>query len=270
MTVSTARAPVGSRRVGFARYCEIVATLAARTLKVRYRGSILGVYWSLSNPLLMTGVYTLIFGTAFARYYGNSVPEYTLAVFVGLAVLTFFTASTTQALASVVTGGGLLNKLELPFSAFPLAAIAANVFQLAVGTLPLLVAVTVWRTHSLLHVVALTGPLGGLILTSCGIGLLTGALYVFFRDLPYLYELFCFVLYMTSPIFYPLDLVPPSVRGWMVLNPLATIVESTRTVVLMPGTVPAEAFSPLLVGAIVLAIGATAFAVLRNDFMDLL
>lgn len=267
----TAAIPIGDRRVTPARYVELIVTLAARTLKVRYRGSFLGVYWSLSNPLLMTGVYTLIFGTAFSRSYGGSVQKYMLAVFVALTVMAFFSAATTQALSSVVSSGPLLNKVELPFSIFPLSFVAANVFQLAVGTIPLLVIVTAFQTRSVVHVIALIGPLLGLILTSVGFSLATSALYVFFRDLPYLYELFTFVLYMTTPIFYPASLIPESVRPWLVANPLSAIVESTRVVTL--GSAPlslATVAGPVGAGLVTLAVGAVVFAVLRNDFMDLL
>ena len=80
----------GESPVGMERYLDLVRILSSRTLKTRYRGSILGVYWSLSNPLLMTGIYSAIFGTAFSAYYGHSVLRYVLATFTGLAVLNIF------------------------------------------------------------------------------------------------------------------------------------------------------------------------------------
>ncbi|MFM6136233.1 MAG: ABC transporter permease, partial [Sphaerospermopsis kisseleviana] len=94
------------------RYWELLHVLVVRTLKVRYRGSILGVYWSLLNPLIMTGLYTAIFGATFASYYDNSILNYVLAAFTGLVVINFFSASTSQALASVVGNGALLNKIR--------------------------------------------------------------------------------------------------------------------------------------------------------------
>ncbi|MFM7370584.1 MAG: ABC transporter permease, partial [Sphaerospermopsis kisseleviana] len=96
------------------RYWELLQVLVSRTLKVRYRGSFLGVYWSLLNPLIMTGLYTAIFGVTFASYYGNSIINYVLAAFTGLVVINFFSASTSQALVSVVNNGALLNKIQLP------------------------------------------------------------------------------------------------------------------------------------------------------------
>lgn len=72
------------------RYYELLHVLVMRNLKVRYRGSLLGVYWSLLNPLIMTGLYSAIFGSAFASYYGNSILNYMLAAFTGLVVINFF------------------------------------------------------------------------------------------------------------------------------------------------------------------------------------
>jgi lipopolysaccharide transport system permease protein len=253
------------------RYVQLVATLAARTLKIRYRGSFLGVFWSLSNPLLMTGVYTAIFGTAFAKYYGGSIFEYVLSVFVALSVLAFFSSSTSQALSSVVGNGALLNKITLPFSAFPTSTIAANVFQLAVGTLPLLVVVALLRTHSVVNALAIVGPLSGLVLTSLGFGMALSALFVYFRDLPYLYEVLTFVLYMTTPVFYPASFVPANVRVYLQFNPIATIVESLRDIALQPSIPSAhDVFGPLLTGVVALAIGLAIFFPLRRDFLDLL
>jgi hypothetical protein len=86
--------------------------------------------------------------------------------------------------------------------------IAANIFQFAVGSLPLLALVTLYSSHSLINVLALLVPLIALSLVCTGIGFLVSALYVFFRDLPYFYELVVFALWMSSPVFYPSEIVP--------------------------------------------------------------
>jgi hypothetical protein len=83
-----------------------------RTLKTKYRGSIIGIFWSLSNPILMTATYAAIFGTAFASYYQGSVWRYVVATFVGLTILNIFSQTSSQALASIVSSGGILNKLK--------------------------------------------------------------------------------------------------------------------------------------------------------------
>jgi len=252
-------------------YWELLYVLVARNLKVRYRGSFLGVYWSLLNPLLMTGAYTAIFGTAFASYYGNSIFNYVLAVFTGLLVINFFSASTSQALWSVVNNGSLLNKIRLPVSVFPVSIIAANVFQLAVGVLPLLVLMTLVNSKSLLNVLALLLPLLALSLVCTGVGFLASALFVFFRDLPYFYELIVFVMWLSSPIFYPSAIVPASVKSILVLNPLLPVIESIRQIALSAALPDFSLIGQsLLSGVIILALGWSCFHRWRHLFMDLL
>ena len=253
------------------RYSELLHVLVSRNLKVRYRGSFLGVYWSLLNPLIMTGLYTAIFGATFASYYDNSILNYMLAALTGLVVINFFSASTSQALSSVVANGSLLNKIRLPVSIFPVSMIAANVFQFAVGTLPLLAVMTLVNSRSLVNLLALFFPFLALVLVSMGVGFLMSALYVFFRDLPYFYELVSFMIWISSPVFYPSAIVPPQVKPFLRLNPLAPIIESLRQITLS-GAPPdlSLVWGALLSGIIILSIGWTCFQLWRHKFMDLL
>ena len=79
------------------RFWDLLVVLTDRTLKARYRGSVLGVYWSLLNPVLMTIVYTAIFGEKFKEYYEGSLVHYALVVFIGLSIIGFFAGSPAPA-----------------------------------------------------------------------------------------------------------------------------------------------------------------------------
>jgi ABC-type polysaccharide/polyol phosphate export permease len=263
--------PVNARPAQFKRYLDLVQIFASRALKVRYRGSILGIYWSLSNPIIMTAIYATIFGTAFVSYYGNSVFNYVLACFVGLAVLNFFSTSTSQALQSLVEGGALLNKIRLPFSVFPVSTILANAFQFMVGVLPLLAVIAFVRSHNPINVLAILVPTAALFLVCMGFALMMSALFVFFRDLPYLYEMTIFLIWITSPVFYPAQLVPAAVRPFIALNPIAMIMESFRQIALS-GERPALRLMAvaMLTGLIFFAAGVAVFNYLKDDFMDLI
>jgi lipopolysaccharide transport system permease protein len=256
------------------RYWELVSVLAGRELKVRYRGSFLGVYWSLFNPLMMTGLYAIIFGAVFKRYYHDSLWEYILAAFTGLTVIQFYNTSTSQALVSIVGNNSLLNKVKLPISIFPISIIVANTFQLLIGMLPLLIVVSIFLSpnpSSLINIIAIPLPLIALILIATGVGFLTSSLYVFFRDLPFLYELVQFVILMGSPTFYPSEIVDVRIRPFLGLNPLYPVIESLRQIVLS-GNLP-DLFlimRALLSGAIIFGIGWICFNWLRPKFMDLL
>jgi ABC-type polysaccharide/polyol phosphate export permease len=276
------------------RYWELLRVLVERNLHTRYRGSILGVFWSLLNPLTMTVLYTAIFGGVFATQYYGSLFRYAMAAFTGLTIINFFSAATSQALTSVVGNGPLLNKIRLPVSVFPVSVNAANIFQFIVGPLPLLAIVTVMNvrhhvlthltmplplpeligtiiTQSLINLAILPLPFLALILVCLGAGFLVSGLYVFFRDLPYFYELVVFVLWISSPVFYPASIVPPKVRPFMELNPLFPIIESTRQVVLS-GEPPELGMlvKALLSGLVLFGLGWSCFRAWRSQFMDLL
>ncbi|PZV13511.1 MAG: ABC transporter permease [Leptolyngbya sp.] len=253
------------------RYGDLLRVLVRRNLKVRYRGSFLGAYWSLLNPLIMTGLYTAIFGSAFASYYDNSLLKYILAAFTGLIVINFFSASTTQALTSVVANGSLLNKVQLPASIFPVSVLTANVVQFAISSLPLLMLVTLVTSGNPLFMLLLLVPVFSLFLVCTGIGFLTSALYVFFRDLPYFYELVVFVLWLSSPIFYPENIVPAQLKPFLALNPLFPIIASIRHIAVL-GQLPDFhlLMGSLLSGMIMLGLGLGCFRWWRSQFMDLL
>ena len=263
--------PQNLRNKELSWYRELLTVLIRRNLKRRYRGSFLGIYWSLLNPLFMTGLYTAIFGATFAQYYDNSALNYVLAAFTGLVVINFFSSSTAQALASVVENGGIVNKIRLPLFIFPLSTIGANVFQLLMGAFPLLIVITSISSKSVLNVLALMLPIIGLILVCTGVGMLMSALYVFFRDLSYFYELLTFLLWISSPIFYPAEIVPENVSQFLLLNPILPIIESIRQISLSGDSPDLTLIAHSLAsGLIVLAVGIVAFSYWRDQFMDLL
>jgi lipopolysaccharide transport system permease protein len=253
------------------RFAELVRISALRSLKVRYRGSALGILWSLANPLLMTAVYTAIFGTTFSRYYEGSVTRYLLSAFVGLVVVTFFLTATGETLISVVGNGSLLNKIAVPPVIFPLASVAANLFQQAVTTFPILFVISITVTHDVVRALLFPVALLSLVMLTTGFGLALAALGVFFRDLPYLWQIVGFVLWLTSPLFYPIEVAPPAVRPWLLFNPLSQDMSALREVTINRGPIdPHFIVLGFVVGLFVLALGAAFFRATRRDFMDLL
>ncbi|BAQ63347.1 ABC transporter permease [Geminocystis sp. NIES-3709] len=253
------------------RYWELLSVLIPQSLNARYRGSFLGVYWSLLNPLIMTGLYTTIFGATFASYFGDSIVNYMFAAFTGLLVINFYNSSTTQALSSVVINGDLLNKIKLPVPVFPLAMIGANIFQFIVGSFPLLAIVTLIKTHNPLNIIFLLFPFIALVLVCTGVGFFVSALFVFFRDLGYFYEIATFIVWITSPVFYPAEIVPARVQPVLYLNPLVPIIESLRQISL-DGTLPELIYllRGFLSGIIILTLGWLFFRKVQSSFMDLL
>ncbi len=253
------------------RQIGLIRLSAIRQLKIRYRGTIFGVFWSFANPILMTALYTALFGTAFAKYYGNSVPQYVFSAFIGVTVVTLFLQGTSEALVSVVSNGGLLNKIAVDCEIFPLASVAANVCQQAVTSLPCILLVCIVATRSPLHVV-LTMIMACLIVVFItGTGLLLAAGYVFFRDLSYLWNVIGFVLWMTSPVFYPAAIVPERIRIWFEINPIALMISGLRMAALGGERLELKLFAISAAVALgSMALGHAVFRIAKPAFMDLL
>lgn len=253
------------------RYLELLEVLTMRHLNARFRGSRLGVLWSLLNPVIMTGVYTAIFSKSLLRYYGGSMWQYALAVFVGLITINLFSGATAQALHSIVGNGQLLNKIRLPINIFPMSYVGSYLLQFAIGTLPLLVVLTAVTSKSIVNVVALVLPLAALSMLCVGASLVVSVLFVYFRDLPYFYELVVFMLWITSPVFYPAAIVPQSVRHVLAFNPIAQVIASLRQIALSGDTpdLP-QAGIALVSGLAVLLAGATVIRSTRYRLMEML
>jgi ABC-type polysaccharide/polyol phosphate export permease len=250
---------------------DLLKVLTRRTVRARYRGSTLGIYWSLLNPLLTTIAYTAIFGHVFAKYYNGSLFLYAIEVFVGLTVANFFVGSTAQALQSVVANGDLLNKMRLPMSLFPLSTISAWTFQVVAGSLPFLLVISIVMTHDVWHVLAVPLPFVALVLLSTGVGFITSALFVFFRDVPYMYDLVTFLAWSTTPVFYPASIVPPNIRHILEFNPLYPIVEGARDTVVAGSQLDPWVFAQAIgEGALVAVAGFLMFRALRPRFMDMI
>lgn len=253
------------------RFLRLTRISALRSLKVRYRGSALGVLWSFGNPVMMTVVYTTLFGTAFARYYDGSVTRYLLSVFVALVIVTFFMSTTSEALITVVANGTILNKIAVPPAVFPVSSVAANLYQQLLTTFPVVLVVAIVVVHDPLRVMLVPVVLLGLALLTTGFALVLSAMYVFFRDLSYLWGIVGFIFWLTSPMFYPAEVVPDRIRFWFNINPLAQQISAIREVTLAHGSIRFGLIGiSLASGVLAFAIGVWLFRATRRDFMDLI
>jgi ABC-type polysaccharide/polyol phosphate export permease len=269
MVTSSVYAPHGEVRSR--RFVDLIRVTAIRALMVRYRGTAFGVLWSFANPVLMTLIYTGIFGTAFKRYYDGSLTRYLVSAFVGLVVVSFFLAATNDALPSIVNAGSLMNKIAIPPIVFPIAAVAANLFQQLVTTFPILFVLSIVLTRDPARVALVPVVLAAVVVLSAGFALGLAALFVFFRDLPHLWQVAGFILWLSSPLFYPIQLVPPQARLWFSLNPMGQAIAATREVTIARGPLDLHPVLYTVAAALVaLALGAWLFRATRDDFMDLL
>jgi len=265
------RLPPGGRDLRTAavrRFADVVVVLTRRGTHKRYRGSPLGVIWSLANPVAMTFVYVAIFGRTFLPYFG-SLQAYGYYVFIGLSTLGFATASTAQALSSVVANGGLLNKVRLPAAAIPLSSVLTVAAQLGFGTLPVLVAIGVLSGTSASRLLLLPIPLFGLVLLATGVAYVISAAYVFFRDITHPFDLAMYFLWVASPVFYPIAIVPQRAHWVVAYNPLYLYLDCVRRIALgEPGELVRPLALTLAEGVVACVVGAIVFEALRPRFLD--
>ena len=228
-------------------YFSFLWELLKRDLKKKYYKSVLGVVWTLLNPVLMMLVMTVIFSTLFRRsveYY----PAYYLCAYV---LLNFNNTATAQALGCIPANGNLLRKIHLPSYLFGLATVGVNGFTLLLSIIPLLGVCLLVGVPVSWYWLLIPAPLLYTVIFTTGLSLLLAAVGVFFRDMAYLYSIVTTIWTYVTPMFYPISMIPVQYRFLWELNPMYHYVSLMRSLVLY-GQMPSE--KTLLI--------ATAYAVL--------
>jgi len=255
------------------RYAGLIRQFVKREFHSRYRHSLLGVVWAFLTPLLMLGVYTLVFRFVFKlRWAGlgnDSDLTFALRMYAGLAVFNFFAECVGRSPRLILDQPHLVKKVVFPLEILAWVNALAALVHLGVALL-LLLAFGAWDAGGL-RLTALALPLVWLpLLPLCvGLGWLLCAIGTYVRDVSQVVGLLMTLLMFVSPIFFPMEALPAALRPWMFLNPLAMTITQTRQVLLdgqWPNW-PALALHLLVCCAIALA-GAAFFRVTRKGFAD--
>jgi ABC-type polysaccharide/polyol phosphate export permease len=258
------------------RHRALVGVLVAREIKARYRGSVLGFFWSLLNPLLMLAVYALVFQLLLPNRSPSTSP-YALFLFCGLLPWNWFSSAVTDSASSLLTHGALLRKILFPAEVLPAVAVLAQGVHFLLA-LPVLLAALV---AGALGAFGPRVPLGWALLQVplllvleavllLGVGLFLSALTVHFRDVRDLLQTVLSVLFFATPILYSLpDLPKGRMTGLLALNPLAPLFSGWHDAFFYgrfspPGTWGAAA----AVSLAAFAIGWAFFGRLRDSFPE--
>jgi lipopolysaccharide transport system permease protein len=211
-------------------YGDLLRTLSAHRISVRYRQTLLGVGWAVLQPLLMMTIFAVVF-SRLARIPSEGAP-YALFAFVALLPWTFFSTAVTNATGSLVNHTHLITKVYFPREILPLTYVIAALFDLATG-LVVLGGLMVWYSVPITSAVLYLVPVLMLLTAwALAVSLVFSAAQVRWRDvgvaMPVLVQVWMFV----SPVIYPLGVVPDAWRPLYLLNPLAGIINSFRDVLL--------------------------------------
>ena len=224
-------------------YGELLRTLLRRELRVRYKGSALGIVWSLVYPLVMMGVYTLVFSVLWKS--AGNIPHYPLFVLAGLAVWGFFQAAVQLGTSSLIGNADLIKKVWFPRELIPAAAVLAQTTAAAV-MLAILIPADLIVVPETAKTLALAFPiLAALICLALGLAWLLSILNVFFRDVEHLLAVLFLPWFFLTPVLYGLEQLPAaSNHRWLIHllrygNPVTPYVEGVRATLLqatVPGT----------------------------------
>ena len=221
----------------FLRNHFLFEELVKRDFKKKYKRTLLGMGWSVLSPLLMLLVMNLVF----SRFFGRNTNHYTIYLFCGLLIFNYYSESTNAGMRSLLGNARIFSKVNVPKYMFLLSGNVSSFINFCLTLCVLFVFVAFDRIPFRPSFFLLVYPVGCLLVLNLGIGLVLSALYVFFRDIAYLYSVFLRLLLYLSAIFYNVDAFPPDKQVFFFANPVFCYIKYFRTIII-DGRVPSAAY----------------------------
>lgn len=206
------------------RYRDLLRQLIARNIKTRYKRSVLGILWTLLNPLLMMIVLTLVFSHVF-RFHAVNYPVYALC---GLVLWNFFAQTTTGAMSELLWGGSLMNRIYLPRAIFAATALGTGLVNLVLSLIPLLLLMIVTGAPIRAAILFLPVPILLTTLFALGLALFLSTLSVYFSDVVEMYQIVLTAWMYLTPIIYPKEALPTKYHWLLNFNPFYHLLEVFR------------------------------------------
>ena len=221
----------------------LFSELVKRDFKQKYKRTALGMAWSVLSPLLTL----LVMKIVFTEFFGRNTPHYTTYLFAGNIVMSYFKEATKGGMGSLMNNSRLLSKVNIPKYLFLLS----------------------WNVSAMINfLLTLLYPILCLTALNIGVGMILSAMYVFFRDTQYLYDVFLTLLTYLSAIFYQVDRFSPRIQQCFLLNPVYCMIKYFR-VITIDGNIPSLSFHLLCAfyAAVILAVGCTTYKKYNNQFV---
>jgi lipopolysaccharide transport system permease protein len=218
------------------RYRGLIQSLVARELKARYRGSVLGFFWSFVNPLLLLLVYTFVFAYVMPPAQLSEIPNFALFLFCGLLPWTWFQTSLVESSNVLISGGNLIKKVMFPAEVLPIVTVLANLVHFLLG-LPILVAFLIYFNAPLQLSELVWFPVVILVqlVLSIALALILAALTVHFRDIKDILANVMTLWFFATPIIYYWKFAPESIRRFLDVNPFTHLAISYQEILYFPG-----------------------------------
>ena len=223
----------------FVKYRALINQLVQRDIKTKYRRSVLGLLWTVLNPLLMMTVLSIVFSYFFSRY--GDVENFPVYLLCGQVIFNFFNESTSIAMGSIVHSGELIKKVYVPKYLFPITKVMSSGVNLLSSMIALVIVMVATRSRVTPTVLLAVFPLLYVLLFSTGVSLFLSAAAVSFRDLMHLYSVVTTAWMYLTPVIYPMSILDGAPK-WAVFiinaNPLTAFIKIFRAVVLDGVTAP--------------------------------
>ncbi|EMO0471171.1 ABC transporter permease [Pluralibacter gergoviae] len=254
---------------------ELIWQMSKREVMGRYKGSFLGLTWSLFNPILMLSVYTFVFSVIFKSRWGSADnaghADFAIILFTGLVVFNLFSECINRSTTLITSNVNFVKKVVFPIEILSVVNLLAALFHASVSLMVLLIAIVIFKHEIHLTILLLPVIIIPLIFSILGLSWFLASLGVFVRDIPQTINILVTVLMFLSPVFYPLSALPISFQKIVMLNPLAYMIEEARKVVYW-GTEPNWTMLMIntCIGMIVCILGYMFFQKTKKGFADVL
>ncbi|WP_312245559.1 ABC transporter permease [Stutzerimonas nitrititolerans] len=253
---------------------SLVWALVQREITGRYRGSVMGLLWSLFNPIFMLAIYTFVFSVVFKARWNvgsDSKTEFALMLFAGLMIFSLFSECLNRAPGLIIGNTNYVKKVVFPLDILPWVALGSAVFHFLVSLTVWLIAYAILFGTPKITVLLLPFVVFPLVLLTLGVTWFLASLGVFLRDVGQVISVLIPVLMFMSPIFYPVTALPEAYQGYLMMNPLTPVIEQARAVMYL-GQLPdlSQLGVNSLVSLLVFWAGFAWFQKTRKGFADVL
>lgn len=246
------------------KYRWLLQLLIERDLKIKYRRSVLGYLWSVLNPLMMMTILTIVFSSVF-RF---DIPNYPVYLLAGQLMFGFFSESTSIAMTAILDGAPLIKKVKLPKYIFPLSRVLSSFVSMLLSMTALFLVMIFTDMELKITLVLLPFIILLFLLFCIGVGMMISAAVVYFRDLKYLYTVMLTALTYLTPLFYPISIIPPEVKPYVLMNPLYSYILFFREAAVYGiWPTPQEYINCILISLGTLLLGSYVFKKCQSEFI---
>lgn len=257
------------------RYKNLLWQFTGRDITSRYKGSYLGLVWTLIQPLVMLTIYTFVFSVVFKAKWGQgesvSKVDFAIVIYAGMIIFQIFSEPIYRSSGIFIANTNFVKRVVFPLEILPTSAVLSSVIMNLLGFV-IYVGALVWFQYPIgWHICLFPLIWLPLIIFSTGLSYIFATLGVFFRDIGQIISILMNILFYISPVFYPITALPENFQKYMLFNPLTTIIENFRAVTIY-NTSPdwGQLGIIYLVSIALFLIGSAIFTYSKETFSDVI